>query len=85
MSLPAWQVVSDSSDTYDVASMAELLFGEAPSVALVYAAHRLLSEDRTFFKQTNTRPPRFQPRPARQVASIQAKAAAEAKVGGWVA
>ena len=32
--LPDEQVVSDSSDTYDVALRAELLFGDAASVAL---------------------------------------------------
>ena len=71
--------MNDSEETYDAAAMADLLFGDA-GVASIYAAHRLLSEDRTFFKQTNRGPPRFQPRPAREVASLQAKAAAEAQV-----
>lgn len=73
------QVVTGSEDSYDVPGMAELLFGKA-TVANSYAAHRLLNEDRTFFKQVNRGPPRFQPRSETEVRSIQAKAAAEAKV-----
>jgi hypothetical protein len=77
------QVVSDSEDLYDVEAMAELLFGVEAGVAHTYAAHRLLSEDRTFFKQAGRLPaPRFQPRPPREVASLQAKAAADARVRG---
>ena len=62
-----------------MASMAELLFGEATRVHN-YAAHKLLSQDRTFFKQTNRNPARFQPRPQEEVQRLIAKAEAEAKV-----
>ena len=62
-----------------MASMAELLFGEATTVHN-YAAHKLLSEDRTYFKQTNRNPARFQPRPQEEVQRLIAKAEAEAKV-----
>ena len=74
------QVVTGSNETLDVASMAELLFGEA-TTAHKYAAHRLLSEDRTYFKQTNRSPARFQPRPETEVRSLIMKAEAAAKVG----
>ena len=73
------QVCTGSEETYDVASMAELLFGEATTVHN-YAAHRMLSEDRTFFKQTNRSPARFQPRLQEDVQRLIAKAEAEAKV-----
>lgn len=73
------QVCTGSEETYDVASTAELLFGEATTVHN-YAAHKLLSEDRTFFKQTNRNPARFQPRPQEEVQRLIAKAEAEAKV-----
>ena len=73
------QVCTGSEETYNVASMAELLFGEATTVHN-YAAHKLLSEDRTFFKQTNRNPARFQPRPQEEVQRLIAKAEAEAKV-----
>lgn len=59
--------------------MAELLFGEV-TVSNAYAAHRLLNEDRTYFKQVNRGRPRFQPRSQTEVKSIQAKTAADAKV-----
>ena len=51
-----------------------------PAPAHKYAAHRLLSEDRTFFKQTNRSPARFQPRPETEVRSLVMKAEALAKV-----
>ncbi len=73
------QVVTGSEDAYDVPGMAELLFGKV-TVANSYAAHRLLNEDRTYFKQVNRGPPRFQPRSETEIRSIQAKAAADAKV-----
>jgi hypothetical protein len=73
------QVVAGSVESFDVPGMADLLFGEV-TVSNSYAAHRLLNEDRTFFKQVNRGPPRFQPRSQTEVRSIQAKAAADAKV-----
>jgi hypothetical protein len=72
-------VVSDSRETYDVIGMAELLFGKA-TLASAYAAHRLLNEDRTFFKQVNRLPPGFQPRSEAEVKSILAKKKAEQRV-----
>ncbi|KAK9915314.1 hypothetical protein WJX75_007493 [Coccomyxa subellipsoidea] len=74
----AWEVVAGSVESFDVPGMADLLFGEV-TVSNSYAAHRLLNEDRTFFKQVNRGPPRFQPRSQTEVRSIQAKAAADAK------
>ena len=67
--------------------MAELLFGEA-SATHRYAAHKLLSEDRTYFKQTNRSPARFQPRLEKEVRSFIIRAEALAKVrlaaGCWL-
>lgn len=71
--------MTGSDESYDVPGMADLLFGEV-TVSKAYAAHRLLNEDRTFFKQVNRGLPRFQPRSQTEVKSIQAKAAADAKV-----
>ncbi len=73
------QVVTGSDETLDVASMAELLFGEATATHK-YAAHKLLSEDRTYFKQTNRSPARFQPRLEKEVRSFIIRAEALAKV-----
>ena len=59
--------------------MASLLFGneEAPSC---YASHRLLSQERIFFKQAGRSPPRFQARSAKEVHSLKAKRIADEKV-----
>lgn len=73
------QVVTGSDETYDVVGMADLLFGKA-TVGSAYAAHRLLNEDRTYFKQTNRMPPRFQPRSEADVRAIIAKREAEERV-----
>ena len=73
------QVVSEDQDFYNVVQMAEFLYGEV-SPATCYSAHRLLNEDRTYFKQVGRVPPVFQARPAAEVAKLQAQAAAEKKV-----
>ena len=59
--------------------MADLLFNNAAPAAC-YAAHRLLSEDRTFFKQVGRAPPSFQARTQKDVAVAQARLDAERKV-----
>lgn len=75
-----WQM-SEGRDLYSVAQMAALLFGSCTSASQLYAAHRLLTEDRTHFKQAARLPvPLFQPRPASEVHLLQARAAAVAKV-----
>lgn len=58
--------------SYSVAEMADLIFGEA-SAPSCYATHRLLSEDRTFFKQVSRAPPLFQARSAKEVSDAHAR------------
>ncbi len=62
-----------------VAEMADLLFNET-SAGYCYASHRLLNEDRTFFKQVGRLPPKFAARPDAEVRAIQGRQAAELKV-----
>ena len=64
--------VSDAECTYDAPQMAELLFSDA-SPAYVLAAHRLLRDDRTLFRQVGRLPPRYQPRPAAEVEALRAE------------
>jgi len=73
------QVVLGSDELLDVASMAELLLGEATATHK-YAAHKLLSEDRTYFKQTNRSLAHLQPRLEKEVRSLIITAEALAKV-----
>ena len=76
-----WRVaqVSDSGCTYDAPQMAELLFSDA-SPAFVLAAHRLLRDDRTLFRQVGRLPPRYQPRAAAEVEALRAEHAMLAEV-----
>ena len=73
------QMVHEDDELYSVTEMASLLFGneEAPSC---YASHRLLSQERIFFKQAGRSPPRFQARSAKEVLSLKAKRIADEKV-----
>jgi len=73
------QMVHEDDELYSVTEMASLLFGneEAPSC---YASHRLLSQERIFFKQAGRSPPRFQARSAKEVHSLKAKRIADEKV-----
>ena len=43
-------MVHDEEELYSVQSMAELLFGNTNAVSC-YASHRLLSQERLYFKQ----------------------------------
>lgn len=61
------------------AEMADFIFGER-SAASCAAAHRLLRDDRVYFKHAGRTPPVFSPRPPDQVEALQRQAAAEAKV-----
>ena len=67
-------------DTFlSVTEMADLLFNDT-SPSLCYASHRLLNEDRTFFKQVGRLPPKFAARPDAEVQAIKGRQAAELKV-----
>lgn len=73
------QMVHEDDELYSVTEMASLLFGneEAPSC---YASHRLLSQERIFFKQAGRSPPRFQARSAKEVHALKATRIADEKV-----
>ena len=72
-------MVHEDNDLYSVAEMAHLLFGNT-SATSCYASHRLLSQERTFFKQAGRSPPRFQARSEKDVHSLKTKRLAEEKV-----
>lgn len=59
----AWELLHEAGEAADPASLALLLFSDQRP-ALCYAAHRLLAEDKTFFKQKGDR---YEPRSASQV------------------
>ena len=62
----AWELLYEAGESVEPASLALLLFSEQrPS--LCYAAHRLLSEDKIFFKQKGDR---YEPRSAAQVKEL---------------
>lgn len=63
----AWEFLTESEESADPASLAALLFSDQ-SPPLCYAAHRLLSEDKIYFKQKGDR---YEPRPAAQVNEIK--------------
>lgn len=73
------QMVHEDNELYSVTDMAELLFGNT-SPTSCYASHRLLSQERIFFKQAGRSPPRFQARSEKDVQSLRAKRLAEEKV-----
>ncbi|MBE7380443.1 MAG: VacB/RNase II family 3'-5' exoribonuclease [Leptolyngbya sp. SIO1E4] len=62
----AWELLSEAGESVDPASLALLLFSDQ-SPSFCYAAHRLLSEDKTFFKQKGDR---YEPRSAAQVEEL---------------
>ncbi|MFH7243052.1 MAG: ribonuclease catalytic domain-containing protein [Spirulina sp.] len=63
----AWEFLTESEESADPVSLAALLFSDQ-SPPLCYAAHRLLSEDKIYFKQKGDR---YEPRPAVQVNEIK--------------
>ncbi len=63
----AWEFLTESEESADPVSLAALLFSDQ-SPPLCYAAHRLLSEDKIYFKQKGDR---YEPRPAAQVEEIK--------------
>ena len=74
------QMVHEDDELYSVTEMATLLFGNQEPTSC-YASHRLLSQERIFFKQAGRSPPRFQARSAKEVHSLKAKRIADEKVG----
>ncbi|MBD1915525.1 MULTISPECIES: ribonuclease R family protein [Cyanophyceae] len=63
----AWEFFAEAGEFADPAALAELLFSDQ-SPTFCYAAHRLLVEDKIFFKQKGDR---YEPRPAAQVDELQ--------------
>ena len=62
----AWELLQEAEESTDPASLAMLLFSDQ-SPPLSYAAYRLLSEDKIYFKKKGDR---FEPRPASQVEDL---------------
>lgn len=77
------QMVHEDDELYSVTEMATLLFGNQDPTSC-YASHRLLSQERIFFKQAGRSPPRFQARSAKEVHALKAKRAADEKVSTGV-
>ena len=71
----AWEFLTESEESADPVSLAALLFSDQ-SPPLCYAAHRLLSEDKIYFKQKGDR---YEPRPAAQVNEIKHQIEREAQ------
>jgi exoribonuclease-2 len=71
----AWEFLSEAEESTDPAALAMLLFSEQTPTAC-YAAHRLLSEDKIFFKQKGDR---YEPRSASQVEELQHQIQREAE------
>ncbi|MCG9890399.1 MAG: ribonuclease R [Thermosynechococcaceae cyanobacterium MS004] len=63
----AWEILVEGSDTIDPKQMAQLLFSEQSAVCC-YAAYRLLSQDKLYFKQKGEV---YEPRSAAQVADLK--------------
>ncbi|WP_121971433.1 ribonuclease R family protein [Leptolyngbya sp. BC1307] len=71
----AWELLTELEESATPESLAQLLFSDQ-SPPLCYAAHRLLSEDKLYFKQKGDR---YEPRPAAQIEELQLKMAREAE------
>ncbi|MEO1622467.1 MAG: ribonuclease R family protein [Cyanobacteria bacterium J06632_3] len=70
----AWELLNELEESATPESLAQLLFSDQ-SPPLCYAAHRLLSEDKIYFKQKGDR---YEPRSAAQIEELQHKIAREA-------
>ena len=70
----AWELLTELEESATPDSLAQLLFSDQ-SPPLCYAAHRLLSEDKLYFKQKGDR---YEPRPASQVEELRLKNEREA-------
>ncbi|NER78608.1 MAG: VacB/RNase II family 3'-5' exoribonuclease [Leptolyngbya sp. SIO1D8] len=71
----AWELLHEVGESVDPAALALLLFSDR-SPSFCYAAHRLLSEDKIFFKQKGDR---YEPRSAAQVEELLHQIQKEAK------
>ncbi len=71
----AWELLTELEEAATPESLAQLLFSDQ-SPPLCYAAHRLLSEDKLYFKQKGDR---YEPRPAAQIEELQLKMSREAE------
>ena len=71
----AWELLTELEESATPESLAQLLFSDQ-SPPLCYAAHRLLNEDKLYFKQKGDR---YEPRPAAQIEELQLKASREAE------
>jgi exoribonuclease II len=69
----AWEILLEESQTVEPAQMAQLLFSDRSAV-YSYAAHRLLSQDKLYFKQ---KAEVYEPRSAAQVAELKHQIARE--------
>ena len=70
----AWELLIELEESATPASLAQLLFSDQ-SPPLCYAAHRLLSEDKLYFKQKGDH---YEPRPPAQIEELQLKNEREA-------
>ncbi|MEM9948071.1 MAG: ribonuclease R family protein [Cyanobacteria bacterium P01_D01_bin.36] len=70
----AWELLTELEESATPSTLAELLFSDQ-SPPLCYAAHKLLSSDKIFFKQKGDK---YEPRSASQVEELQHKIAREA-------
>ena len=70
----AWELLTELEESATPDSLAQLLFSDQ-SPPLCYAAHRLLSEDKLYFKQKGDR---YEPRPASQVEELRLQREREA-------
>ncbi|MBE9080031.1 VacB/RNase II family 3'-5' exoribonuclease [Romeria aff. gracilis LEGE 07310] len=71
----AWELLNEAGETVDPASLALLLFSDQRP-PLCYAAHRLLSEDKIYFKQKGDY---YEPRSANQVEDLLLQVSREAE------
>ncbi|MBE9139221.1 VacB/RNase II family 3'-5' exoribonuclease [Nodosilinea sp. LEGE 07088] len=63
----AWEFLTEAGESADPATLAQLLFSDQ-GPAFCYAAHRLLADDKIFFKQKGDR---YEPRSAAQIEEIR--------------
>jgi exoribonuclease II len=70
----AWELLSELEESATPEALAQLLFSDT-SAPLCYAAHRMLSEDKLYFKQKGDR---YEPRPAAQIEELKLKTSREA-------
>ncbi|MEM6450597.1 MAG: ribonuclease R family protein [Cyanobacteria bacterium P01_D01_bin.105] len=76
----AWELLTEIEESATPESLAQLLFSDTRP-PLCYAAHKLLSTDKLYFKQKGDR---YEPRPATQVEDLKLKIEREAaKAAEW--